>query len=44
MKLIMKNAINRVCWLLTLMASDAAEHERQNAAALAIRRNWDDTE
>jgi len=42
MKLIMKNAVNRVFWLLDLKASNPAEYERQIAFGARYTASWDD--
>jgi hypothetical protein len=44
MKLIMKNAVNRVYWLLKLNASDPGEYERQIAFGARYAAKWDDPE
>ncbi len=44
MKLIMKNAVNRVHSLLKLKASDTAEYERQIAFGARYTETWDDPE
>jgi hypothetical protein len=44
MKLIMKNAVNRVYWLLKLKASDPGEYERQIALGARYTAKWDDPE
>ncbi len=42
MKAIMKNAVNRVYWLLSLKAANPAEFERQIAFGERYTANWDD--
>jgi hypothetical protein len=44
MKGIMKNAVNRVYWLLRLEASDPEEYERQIAFGARYTSKWDDPE
>ena len=42
MEAIMKNAVQRVYWLLRLKATDTAEFERQIAFGERYTQNWDD--
>jgi hypothetical protein len=44
MKLIMKNAVNRVCWLLRLKADDPDTYARQIAHGERCTLSWDDPE
>ena len=44
MKLIMKNAVNRVYWLLKLKSSDPGEYERQIEFGARYTAKWDDPE
>ena len=44
MKTIMKHAVNRVYWLLSLKATDPAEFERQIAFGERYTTNWEDPE
>ena len=44
MKHIMKNAVNRVYWLLKLKATNPAEFERQIAFGARNTLSWDDPE